>query len=125
MASSKHVKPNRFHMKLPRGARNESHLLFCWTLYFYATDECPSANHSVFGSACLRPVEVSENLFLYWVGGGKGHVSWIPPRVLHGFVHPGNILRHFDWMHEMHFNLVRVPGLSDPAPCRIAACTDG
>ena len=44
---------------------------------------------------CLR--------ILYWVLGvshdildGKRHVFLFPPRILHGFVHPGKILRHFE-----------------------------
>ena len=48
---------------------------------------------------CLR--------ILYWVLGvshdildGKRHVFLFPPRILHGFVHPGKILRHLRWMQE-------------------------
>ena len=48
---------------------------------------------------CLR--------ILYWVLGfhmiilgGKRHVFLFPPRALHGFVHPGKILRHLRWMQE-------------------------
>ena len=32
--------------------------------------------------------------------GGKGHISLFPLHVLHGFVHPGKLPRHFDWTQE-------------------------
>ena len=53
----------------------------------------------------LHPVEMPEYFVLNFglhmhILGGKRHVFSFPLHVLHGFVRPGKVPRHFDWMQE-------------------------
>ena len=60
-------------MKLPRGARNESHLLFCWTLYFYATDRVTIRESLCFWKRMLASSRsVREIVFCTGLGVEKG-----------------------------------------------------
>ena len=59
----------------------------------------------------LRPPWTSDPMHVYYwvlvlhmiILGGEGHVSLFPPRVLHGFVHPGKKSQTFRLDARMHF----------------------
>ena len=53
--------------------------------------------------------------------GGKGHVFLFPPRVLHGFVHPGKSLRHLRWMQNRRHCDTRYHTLYCQCHCAAAA----
>ena len=51
---------------------------------------------------------------------GKRHVFLFPPCVLHGFVHPGEILRHLRWMQEQTSGLTTKPAAFLPSGSNVS-----